>query len=68
VFRSGLVDCLEVAGERWAWFDGDDRAAVLLDDLPTSALPPAIATSEPCIRRGAIVKTPDGCILIVKPS
>jgi hypothetical protein len=26
-----LVDCLEVTGERWAWFDGDDRAAVLPD-------------------------------------
>jgi hypothetical protein len=31
VFRLCLVDCLEVAGECWAWFDGDDRAVVLPD-------------------------------------
>jgi len=26
-----LVDGLKVAGECWAWFDGDDRAVVLPD-------------------------------------
>jgi hypothetical protein len=36
-----LVDCLEVAGECWAWFDGDDRAIVLPDVVEQAGQEPA---------------------------